>query len=231
MKRYSVFIFLLVQAVLTFTSCSDGSQPQIVSVWLNASSAPAAEVACCYPGQVLCLRGHDFNGVSALYVNESQVNIDGSYIYATESTYTFTVPTDVKVSEDYDLCSIRMVTADGEATYSPFIVKAKSQKPSISKVSTLALEAGTTLIITGKNLGGASEVWLPTVFDGRVECEIDTRTPPTSTSITVIIPPKVTFTSGRIQVVLSQTEYVSDHKGRAYTESVYSDTMKFYNYE
>jgi hypothetical protein len=231
MIRYNVFskMVSLLLGVIVLTSCSDDNAPQIDSIWLNVSSAPAVEVACAYPGQVLCLRGSNLSGVSALYVNDSQVNIDGSYIYATDATYTFTVPTDVKISEDYDLCNVRLVTGEGEVVFSPFIIKAKSSKPSITKVSATVLEAGTALTLTGKNLDGATEVWLPTVFDGRVECEIDSRTPPTKTSVTVIVPPKVTFTSGRAEIVMAKSEYVSNRKGRTFSESVYSETIAFSN--
>ncbi len=215
--------------LLSLTACSDGDAPQIDGVWLNVSTAPAVEVVCAYPGQVLCLRGNHLTGVSALYVNDSKVNIDGSYIYATDVSYTFTVPTDVHVSEDYDLCDIRLVTGDGETVYSPFIIKAKSQKPSITKVSTTTLAEAESLTLTGKNLDGAVEVWLPTVFDGRVECELDPRTPATATSVTVIIPPKVTFTYGRAEIVMKKTEYVSNRAGRTFYESVYSDNYSFNN--
>jgi hypothetical protein len=214
---------------LLASACRDDDGPQIDGVWLNVSTAPAVEVRCAYPGQVLCLRGQGFDNVSALYVNDSKVNIDGSYIYATASTYTFTVPTDVKISEDYDLCTIRLVADGGEALYQPFIIKAKSDKPTISKASATVLTPGEALTLTGKNLDGATEVWLPTAFDGRVECEIDSRTPPTKTQVTVIVPPKVTFTSGQAEIVMKKTEYVSAPKGRTFLESVYSETIAFSN--
>ena len=215
---------------LVFSACSsDDDRATVDSVWTNQSDRPTRTVACAYPGDVLRLEGSGFAGITALYVNESPVNIDGSYIYATDAAYTFTVPTDVHISEDYDAFDIRVVTAGGETVYSPFLIKPKSQRPSISGSSSVMLVAGTSLTLKGKNLDGACEVYLPTAFESRVQCEFDPATPATATAVTVIVPEGQTFVSGQAEIVMEKTEYVSNLGGRTYRESVFSSTIDFNN--
>jgi hypothetical protein len=214
--------------LLTFAACTDDAEPAVVdSVWLNIADAPTHTVECAYPKQVLRLQGKGFSRLTALYVNDTPVSTDGSYIYATDAAYTFTVPADVHISEDYDAFTIRVVTDGGETLYTPFLIKPSSEKPAVTRTSSTMLVAGTSLTLTGRHLEGATEVWLPTAFDGRVQCELDPATPPTATTVTVLVPSGQTFVSGQAEIVMEKTEYVTTRKGRTYRESVYSSTIDF----
>lgn len=230
LTKLAASLILLPAVGAALTSCSDeAGVPQIDSVWINESSEPVREVVYAYPGQVLCLHGSNFSELQTVTVNSTNVSLVGSKIYDNDNYITFTLPTYTHISEDYKEYTITVTTAGGTATYTPFIVKPKSEKPSISKVSTTTLTAGSELVISGKNLDGVTEVTLPGPFDARIVCPLSETVEPTSTKITVVIPEDATFATGQVGVTMTKTEYVSNPEGRQYSETVYSTSNDFTN--
>lgn len=225
----SAFVLLSIAGSM-LSSCDDtAGVPQIDSVWINESSEPVREVVYAYPGQVLCLHGSNFSDLQSVTVNSTNVSLVGSKIYDNDSYITFTLPTYTHISEDYLECTITVTTAGGTAQYEPFIVKPKSEKPSISKLSATTLIAGSELVISGKNLDGVTEVTLPGPFDSRIVCPLSETVEPTATKVTVVIPEGATFATGQAAVTMTKTEYVSDSEGRQYSETVYSTSTDFTN--
>jgi hypothetical protein len=212
------------------TSCDDkAGVPEIDSIWINESSEPLREVVYAYPGQVLCIHGSNLSELQSIVVNSTSVSLVGSKIYDNDNYVTFTLPSYTHISEDYLEYSLTLTTDGGSTVYAPFIVKPKSEKPSISKFSTTTLIAGSELVISGKNLDGVTKVTLPGPFDSRIECQLAETAEQTSTRVTVIIPEGATFATGQAEIVMTKTEYVSNSDGRQYTEAVYSTSTDFTN--
>lgn len=221
---------ILLAPALWLASCSDeAGVPQIDSVWINESSEPVRQVVYAYPGQVLCLHGSNFSDLKSVTVNSTSVSLVGSKIYDNDNYITFTLPSYTHISEDYMEYTITVTTEGGSSTYAPFIVKPKSQKPSISKFSTTVLVGGSQLVISGKNLDGATMVTLPGAFNSRIECKLADDVEQTATRVTVTIPEGATFATGQAEIVMTKTEYTTDEAGRQYTESVYSTSTDFSN--
>ena len=86
--------------------------------------------------------------------------------------------------------------------------------------------AGRTLTITGTNLDGATEVWLPQTFDGRIRCELDGEQPSDGTSLCVVIPEGATFAAGRCEVVMQKHDA---ERSQDYTVKAYSVKTNFSN--
>lgn len=220
----SLFKLLLLSiAVVTFTACSDDDEgaPRIDSVWYNMVSRPIEQAPCAYPGQTLCLHGAGFGGLKQVIVNDTEINLNTLYVYESSSNITFQLPADVNTTGDY----IKVVTAGGEATF-PFVVRPASEKPDITAFSATTLIAGRTLTITGSKLDGATEVWLPLTFDGRVKCEFDTTQLNDDNTIHVIVPADVTFATGQCEVVMEKYDAQRD---LSYTETVFSASTIFRN--
>ena len=76
----------------------------------------------------------------------------------------------------------------------------------------------------------AVALWRPgilrTTLFRSVSCELDPATPPTATSISVIIPADATFAKGKCVIAMQKTNPVS---GEPYTEKVYSSETNFKN--
>ena len=203
-------------------ACSaDAEQPRIDSVWINMVSRPVEEVTCAYPGQTLCLRGEHLGDLSRVIVNGTDINLNTLFVYQSDAAITFSLPSDVNTEGDY----IRVVTRWGMAEI-PFVVRPKSEKPQITAFSATTLVPGRTLTITGANLQGAVEVWLPLAFDERICCEPDGVQDDGGGSIQIVIPDEVTFASGRCEVVM---EKMDPQRGLRYTEKVFSDKTDFVN--
>ena len=145
----------------------DFNAPVIDGVWMNMVNLPVEKVQCAYPGQTLCLRGEHLGDLSRVIVNGTDINLNTLFVYESSTAITFTLPANVKTEGDY----VRVVTKWGMADY-PFIVRPAAEKPEITAFSATTLIPGRTLTITGANLEGATDVWLPLTFDGRVECEL-----------------------------------------------------------
>lgn len=214
-------LLLLASCILLLTACSkvDDEEPRIDSVWYNMVSRPIEQAVCAYPGQTICLRGEHLGNLTRIIVNGTNVDLNNIYVYESDRNITFQVPGDVKTEGDY----IRIVTRYGMTDY-PFVIRPKSEQPTISKVSSTTLVAGSSLMITGTNLDGAKEVWLPLTFDEAVKCEFDTTQENTDTQVYVIIPDGANFATGQIQIVMDKYDEVRD---LTYTESVFSAEIDF----
>lgn len=214
-------LLLLASCILLLTACSkvDDEAPRIDSVWYNMVNRPIEQAVCAYPGQTICLHGEHLGNLTRIIVNGTDVALDNIYVYESDHYITFTVPSDVKTEGDF----IRIVTRYGMTDY-PFIIRPSSEQPTITKASSTTLVAGSTLIITGTNLDGAKEVWLPLTFDETVKCEFDTTQENSDTEVYVTIPDGVDFATGQIQIVMDKYDDVRD---LTYTESVFSAEMDF----
>lgn len=207
------------------TSCSDDNDvPCIDSVWKNMAAEPVEQVSCAYPGQTICLRGSGFSDLKRIVVNGNKVDVMNTLIYDTDNSITFKIPSDVDTSVSPS--TIKVVTAYGDTTYTGLLIKPTSEKPIVSSFSATTLSAGQTLVIKGKNLEGATAVYLPLCFDQKVKCEFDTTQENTATDLYVIIPADVNYAKGQCQVVMEKTDPVSDI---VYTENAYSATTNFSN--
>ena len=220
----SIFSLCLVCCGITatLTSCtSDKEAPSISSVWMNMVSRPVEQVSCAYPGQTICLRGENLGDLKRVIVNRTDINLNTLFVYESSTAITFQLPSDVNTEGD----NIRVVTKWGMADYA-FIVRPATEKPTIAAFSATTLIPGRTLTITGTNLEGAKQVWLPLAFDGRVACDIDDAQTADDTSVSVIIPDGVTFAQGQCEIVMEKTDTI---RGITYTEKVYSSATDFRN--
>ncbi len=218
---------LLVLTVAGCLSCSkDDDAPYIESVWKNMISEPIAQTEYAYPGQTICLHGTGFYDLRKIFVNGTDIDITSSFIYDTENYITFQLPKDVNTSTSDQQDYIRVITAHGESVYRPFLVKPASEQPTITAFSTVRLQPGRTLTITGTNLGGATAVRLPLTFDREVKCELDPEKEQTATTLYAVIPDGCDFATGKCVVEMQKTDAIS---GRTYVEHVYSSTTDFIN--
>ena len=204
------------------TACEkDEEAPRIDSVWMNMVSRPVEQVSCAYPGQTICLRGENLGDLKRVIVNRTDINLNTLFVYESSTAITFQLPSDVNTEGD----NIRVVTKWGMADYA-FVIRPLSEKPTVAAFSASTLIPGRTLTITGTNLEGAKEVWLPLAFDGRVACDIDDSQTADDTSVSVIIPDGVTFAKGQCEIVMEKTDTI---RGITYTEKVYSLSTDFRN--
>ena len=214
---------LLCGMLFSCIACSkDNDEPVVESVWINMTAIPTQQVTYAYPGQTLCLRGSGLGDLRKLNVNGTNIEITNTLIYNTDNSVLFKLPTDINTTGDY----IKVTTRYGQTTYSPFVVRATSLQPKITKFSATTLLAGRVLTITGTNLNGATEVWLPMPFDQKVKCELDATQEQTDKNIYVIIPADVTFAKGQCEIVMEKTDA---ERGISYTEKVYSSVTNFTN--
>jgi hypothetical protein len=226
MKQIINKLLLLLTIALCAACSNDDDAPQIDSVWKNMISEPLEKTDYAYPGQTICLHGSAFYDLRKVFVNGTDIDLTTSFIYDTENYITIQLPADVNVSISDQQEYIRVITAHGESVYRPFLVKPLSEQPVITKFSSTQLTAGDILTITGQNLEGTTEVWLPLTYNGYVSCELDPATVPTATSISVIIPADVNFAKGKCYIVMQKTDALS---ARTYTEKVYSSETNFRN--
>lgn len=224
MKIINNTLFLLMACVSlsVLTSCTKEEEaPRIDSVWMNMVSAPIEQVSCAYPGQTICLRGQHLGDLKRVIVNRTDINLNTLFVYESDHSVTFQLPSDVNTEGD----NIRVVTKWGITDYA-FIIRPLGEKPAITTFSATTLVAGRTLTITGENLDGAKEVWLPLAFGGRIQCEIDASQTSDATSVSVIIPANATFATGLCEIVMEKTDAT---RGITYTEKVYSSSTDFRN--
>lgn len=224
-KKHINNILIVLMACMSLpllTACeTEEEAPRIDSVWMNMVSRPVEQVSCAYPGQTICLRGENLGDLKRVIVNRTDINLNTLFVYESSTAITFQLPSDVNTEGD----NIRVVTKWGMVDYA-FIVRPLSEKPTIAAFSATTLIPGRTLTITGTNLEGAKEVWLPLVFDGRVACDIDDSQTANGTSVSVIIPDGVTFAKGQCEIVMEKTDAA---RGITYTEKVYSSATDFRN--
>ena len=224
MKQINNILFVLMACVSlsVLTSCTKEEEaPRIDSVWMNMVSRPVEQVSCAYPGQTICLRGENLGDLKRVIVNHIDINLNTLYVYESSTAITFQLPADVNTAGD----NIRVVTKWGMTDHA-FIIRPLAEKPAVNAFSATTLVAGRTLTITGENLDGAKEVWLPLAFDGRVQCDIDASQPADATTVSVIIPDGVTFAKGQCEIVMEKTDAT---RGITYTEKAYSSSTDFRN--
>lgn len=216
-------LLLLVAGILLLTACSkvDDDAPRIDGVWYNMVAQPIEQAVCAYPGQTVCLRGEHLGNLKRLIVNGTDIALTNIYVYESDRNITFQLPSDVRTEGD----NIRVVTRYGMVDY-PFVIRPASEQPAISKFSSTTLVAGSTLTITGANLDGAKEVWLPLTFGGTVQCAFDTAQENTDTEVHIIVPEGVDFATGQCQIIMEKYDVVRD---LTYTESVFSASTDFRN--
>lgn len=225
---HSIVIMTMVSFVVScFISCgSDTSTPVIESVWNNTASTPIEQIYCAYPGQTVCLHGSGFSNLNQIIVNNTKIQITNTAIYDTDSFITFNIQDSVATTFRSSLKYIKVQTANGEATFDPFIIKNTSERPSVSSVSATTLTAGNTLLIQGANLDGTKEVYLPLTFDQSIKCQLDTTQVSDASHVYVTIPAGVNFASGQLKIVMQKTDSTFSI---SYTENVYSKTINFKN--
>jgi len=226
MKKLISMTLILLSTVVCISCSKDDETPVIEGVWKNMIAEPIERTEYAYPGQTLCIHGRGFSDLRKLFVNGTDVDLSSTLIYDTDNYITFQLPADARTSTYGQQDYIRVITAHGEAVYRPFLVKPVSEKPSITRFSSTTLVAGRTLTITGSNLDGVTEVWLPLVFDEKVSCELAPDIEPTATAVSVVIPDGVKFATGRCVIAMQKTDPLS---GLFYTECVYSNTTDFTN--
>ena len=213
---------LMLLQLSLLTSCEDdNAAPYIESVWFNMVSQPIEQAPCAYPGQTLCLHGEHLDDLRRLIVNGTDINLNTLFVYESDNYITFQLPSDVRTKGD----KIRVVTAYGMYDF-PFIVRPASEQPAISTFSATTLIGGRTLTITGSNLDGVQEVWLPLTYGERVQCNVLPAEEDAQTTVRIIIPEGVDFATGSCEIVMQKTDY---ERGITYTEKVYSTTTDFRN--
>lgn len=225
--KYSIFALTAVVCLCIFgcMSCNkDEDSPSIESVWRNIQNEPIERIERAYPGQTLCLHGAGFGNLQKLIVNGTEIEVLNNLIYDTDSRITFQLPANVNTSTDAAHYYIKVITGKGEAIYQPFQVKLQLDKPSITKFSATTLTAGSKLTITGTNLDGATDVFLPVANGGKVKCEFDTSAPNTKTTVNVIVPANAHFAKGQMEIVMLKTD---DIMGTSYEERVFSSITNF----
>ncbi|MBQ3699895.1 MAG: hypothetical protein II886_08305 [Prevotella sp.] len=223
-KQINNILFVLMACVSLplLTACQkDEEAPRIDSVWMNMVTRPVEQVSCAYPGQTICLRGENLGDLKRVIVNHTDINLNTLYVYESSTAVTFQLPSDVNTAGD----NIRVVTKWGMTDHT-FIIRPLAEQPAVTAFSATTLVAGRTLTITGENLEGVREVWLPLAFNSRVQCDIDASQPADATTVSVIIPDGVTFAKGQCELVMQKTDAT---RGITYTEKVYSSSTDFRN--
>jgi hypothetical protein len=225
--RPFVAMIIIASSFFCCMSCgSDADAPSIDGVWNNTESVPVEQIHGVYPGQTICLHGTGFSSLQQIVINNISVGITNTEIYDTDNFITFNIPDSVVSTAVSGLKLIKVVTANGAATYDEFLVKAKSEKPSISSVSATTLVAGSTLQIKGANLEGAQTAYLPLTFEQSIQCQLDTTQVSDASNVYIIVPQNVNFASGQLKIVMQKTDSISS---TTYTENVYSKTINFKN--
>ena len=221
MNKNKLFL-LLVSCLLLLTACSkDEDAPHIDGVWYNMVSYPIEQAPCAYPSQTICVRGSHLDNLRRVIVNGTDIDFKNYLEYMSESSLTFRLPGDISTTGD----NIRVVTAYGMCDYH-FVIRPESEQPRISSFSSTTLLSGSTLTITGTNLTGATEVWLPLTFGGRIQCAFDDTQVNTDTKVYVKIPSDVAFATGRCEIVMVKHDASRD---LTYTEKTFSASTDFKN--
>lgn len=223
-----ILAMLMPMLALGFASCDDVFEsPQISGIWSNSSKQVNHQIECAYPGDIIRVEGYNLDNARKLFVNGTEVNVMTNTIYNNASAITFRVPNDVRLTTSHDpIGYIRLITAGGEAVWRNFLFKETSARPTITRFSSTTLIPGNKLVIYGTNLDGVERVYLPTVFDGKIEAEISADTQLKPTEITVIIPDGK-FAKGWCEIEMRKP-FAEDSES-TYTEWVFSNVTNFTN--
>lgn len=225
---------MMCAVVYSLSSCNkeEVSMPVIDSVWSNVSSSPIHQIECAYPDQTINLRGSGLSGADRLTVNGTEIDLTPSLIYCTDNSIIVRLPADVATMWENGETYLKVYVDGNEAVYEPFYIKNTSEMPALSSgidgsgFSSIQLVPGSVLTITGKNLGGVTEVYLPTVFDGKIKCEFDLSQTNDNENIYVIVPDGAEFARGQVEIVMTK---ICGLNGREYVERLYSDMINFSN--
>lgn len=213
-------------SLLAMMACKETVAPEIDEIWINMTDFPVERVDYAYPEQTLCLYGKGFTGLQYIEVNGTHIDVSTTLVYDTDVNITFQLPEDVRVSDAPEYMSVRVVTADGECEYFPFLVKPAGLQPEITSVSSTILVPGTVLTIKGRNLDGAKEVYVPAPYGEKVLCPFSPGHESTSAALYVTVPEDCRFATGQVMVVMDKKD---DACAFAYTEKVYSGIYDFIN--
>lgn len=218
----TVWLSLVCTAIAMLTACNQEEEaPRIDSVWFNMVSRPIEQATCAYPGQTICLRGEFLGDLKRVIVNGTDINLNTMFVYESDNNVTFQLPSDVNTAGD----KIRVVTKWGMFDF-PFVIRPTSEKPVIGSFSSTTLVGGRELTITGSNLAGVKEVWLPLAFNEKAKCELGEEQDADGTTVRVIIPEGVAFAKGLCEILMEKTDTV---RGITYTEKAYSTSTDFRN--
>lgn len=227
--KSSLLVLVACFSVFSCLSCDNDdspSSPRIDAVWSNMNTQPIEQVQCAYPRQTVSLRGEGFKGVEKVTVNGYDIDLAENQIYNTDRSIIIVLPQDVATTTATGEAYLKVENSAGEAVYQPFYVFTEDEQPVINKFSATALTPGSTLCITGENLGGATEVYLPLAFDQKVKCEFDPAQANSDTEVYVIVPEGVSFAQGQVEIVMDK---VYAPTGAEYTDKAYSEVTNFTN--
>ena len=136
-KNILIACLLCYSFAAVLTSCSnDFDVPRIDSVWKNMASEPVEQISYAYPGQTICLRGSGFSDLKRIVVNGNKVDVTNTLINDTDNSITFKIPSDVDTSVSPS--TIKVVTVNGDTTYTGLIIKPTSAKPAVSSFSAIS---------------------------------------------------------------------------------------------
>lgn len=229
MFRSSLLALVACFSVFSCLSCDNDdspSSPRIDAVWSNMNTQPIEQVQCAYPRQTVSLRGEGFKGVEKVTVNGYDIDLAENQIYNTDRSIIIVLPQDVATTTATGEAYLKVENSAGEAVYQPFYVFTEDEQPVITKFSATTLTPGSQLCITGENLGGATEVYLPLAFDQKVKCEFDPAQANSDTEVYVIVPEGVSFAQGQVEIVMTKTFAAT---GAEYVTKTYSDVTNFSN--
>lgn len=227
--KSSLLVLVACFSVFSCLSCDNDdspSSPRIDAVWSNMNTQPIEQVQCAYLRQTVSLRGEGFKGVEKVTVNGYDIDLAENQIYNTDRSIIIVLPQDVATTTATGEAYLKVENSAGEAVYQPFYVFTEDEQPVINKFSATALTPGATLCITGENLGGATEVYLPLAFDQKVKCEFDPAQANSDTEVYVIVPEGVSFAQGQVEIVMTKTFAAT---GAEYVTKTYSDVTNFSN--
>ena len=187
MKKIIVAIFII--GALVQFACkknSNGGPPVITNVRTPDPTKKDSSFNSAVPGTMIVIQGHGFEGLQAVYFNDTSAYFNP--VYATGTNIIITVPSyaQTAATKPNVPSTLRLVTNHGSTTYS-FTLYEKAPV-----ITALSLDStGTVLTITGANLIGVQKITFPVPNpDTALSYKVDT----TWKTITAIIPPGEPFT-------------------------------------
>jgi len=157
MKR--ILLFIIVLAGLVLYACkknSSGGAPVVKDVRTVTPAQADSFFTEALPGALIVIQGSGFNGLQAVYFNDTSAYFNP--VYVTNTTIIVTIPaTSQTAATDPSVPNvIKLVTNHGTVSY-PFTLVLP--KPVISSIS--LDNTGTVLYISGTNLAGIQKITFP----------------------------------------------------------------------
>ena len=157
MKR--VLLFIIVLAGLVQFACkknSSGGQPVVKDVRSVTPAEADSFFKSALPGTLIVIQGSGFNGLQAVYFNDTAAAFNP--VYATNTNIIVTIPATAQTAAtDPSVPSmIKIVTSHGTVSY-PFTLYLPG--PAIGSIS--LDNTGTVLYINGTNLAGIKKITFP----------------------------------------------------------------------